>query len=167
MLQAIWSPAVTGSSCAATRCSCVLLSAGTHPGLFQYTLNFQNEITAIRQHLTSLGTVLSSMLHLGLQVHEVSSGHFLLIPALYTMPNTGYLIKTFRISIHHVHLVANFSLPVFQLAGAVADFHLSQAPWATGSTAFLPDSTPGLGNIPPLSSSSSRCRKGLVQRSEI
>lgn len=63
------------------------------------------------------------MLCSGLGVHEAASGHFLLIPALHTMPNTlvpEYLTKTLQISIHHIDLVANFHLPVFKLAGAVA-----------------------------------------------
>lgn len=67
-------------------------------------------------------STLSSTLRSGLRVHEVASGHFLLIAASHTVPNTvghGYLIKTFQISIRHSHL------PGFKLAGAVADFHLS------------------------------------------
>jgi len=75
----------------------------------------------------------------GLRVHEVPSGHFLLIPALHTMPNTvvpGYLIKTFQTPTHHTYLVAHCHLPAFKLAAAVANFHLSQALRARGSQPF-------------------------------
>lgn len=106
-LRAVRSPGHAGPVLHSNTMQLHLVSAGSRPGLLQYALNLENQITVVRQHLASLRNTHGPVLCSVLKTHKAVSGNFLLIPDLHALPNTAVaqcLMKHFQISSCHVYI---------------------------------------------------------------